>query len=119
MPLEKTFPVQVLDRLGDISSGIDTLNGGSNAATIIDNSGGIVLGGTAQDCMAENLLRKGFYVQNTSSEYLYLDWNHTADLLSLQLSPGALYEWPFQQVPTGAISIYGATTGQTYFAGDF
>jgi hypothetical protein len=147
MPLEKSYPNQVLEKLDTIISNGGGSGGGggggssgdasaanqvianqslaniestlSGVASVTDSSGSITIGGDAQELMPINLVRKGFYVQNTSAADLYINWITTADVLSLKLSAGALYEWPSTLVPTGAISIFGATTGQTYFAGEF
>ncbi len=89
--------------------------------TLTDRSGTITAGGTAQTLMALNAARKGFYIQNTSSADLWFSSVGTAAVAgsSMRIVSGALYECPSYAVPTSAISIYGATTGQSFAAREF
>jgi hypothetical protein len=94
----------------------------SSQATYTDRSGTITAGGTAQQIMAVNANRKGFYIQNVSNSNLYISATGTASNVvtagsgSLLIPPNALYESPFYGIPTNLISIFGATTGQAYVA---
>ena len=88
--------------------------------TPIDRSGTITIGGTAQQLMAANPVRRGFSIQNISAGTLYFNiTNGIASLSSKQLQPGALYECPIAGCTSYAISIYGATTGQTFVAEEY
>lgn len=89
--------------------------------TLTDRSGTITSGGTAQTLMASNAARKGFYIQNTSSGDLWISSVGTAAVAgsSMRVIAGSLYECPSYAVPTTAISIYGATTGQSFAAREF
>lgn len=85
------------------------------SASLTDRSGTITSGGTAQTLMASNSSRKGWWVQNTSSGDLWINEIGGAAVVggsSIRLTPGSLYEPPV--LATYAISIIGATTGQTF-----
>lgn len=93
----------------------------SGDSQIRDISGTITTGGTAQTLTAAQVVRKGYSVQNLSSGNLYVnDVGGTAVSTgtgsSITIVPGALYESPRNQLPTRAISILGATTGQAFAA---
>jgi hypothetical protein len=85
-------------------------------ATPTDRSGTITTGGVAQVLAAANASRVYLFVQNTSAGTLYLSFTGTASASTLQLAPGASYENPAHFCPTGAVSIYGATTAQAFVA---
>lgn len=95
-----------------------TISGSSVNATKTDKSGSITTGGTAQTLMASNSSRKGWEIQNTSTGDL---WFNEIGSTAVQASPSfkleaggsAIYE---SAVTTTAISIIGATTGQTFTA---
>ena len=89
--------------------------------TLTDRSGTITSGGSAQTLMAANAARTGFYIQNSSVADLWINATGTASAggSSLRLRPGDLYENPAFAVPTTAISIFGATTGQAFAAREF
>lgn len=87
----------------------------------INRSGTITTGATAQDMFAAKADRKGWCIQNQSSGDLYVRSKGdasvtvaTADQNSLKIPSGAYYEPP--RITSNAISIYGATTGQAFFA---
>ncbi len=86
-----------------------------------DRSGVISSGGTQQQMMAANAARTGFWIQNTSVGDLWLSaiGQASAGGSSMRLRPGDLYECPAFGVPTTAVSVYGATTGQTFAAREF
>jgi hypothetical protein len=88
-----------------------TLTG--NAAPI-DRSGVIVLGATAQNAFPINANRQGCFIQNTSNYPLYINELGVASNTSYSIAPGA--EWQPAVIGTGAISIWGETTGQTWVA---
>lgn len=85
---------------------------------LTDRSGTITSGGTAQVLMAENLTRTGFSIQNLSTGDLWISSITTAvaSQPSLKIPAGGLYECPLHGVPTNAISIIGAITGQAFQA---
>lgn len=83
-----------------------------------NKSGTIAAGGVAQVLAAANKERRGFWIQNVSSGDLWVSevGNASATQPSILLAAGQMYE-PFPGVcPTGAISIFGATTGQAFSA---
>lgn len=81
-----------------------------------NRSGTITAGATAQQLMAANASRRGWWFQNNSSGDLWLDETGTAvaSQPSLKIPAGGYYEPPV--VSLGSISIYGATTGQAFSA---
>lgn len=93
-----------------------TING---SVTRTDRSGSITTGGTAQTLMASNSSRKGWIVQNNSTGSLWFNELGNAAVQSqpsFELKPGASYESILGATVTTAISIIGATTGQTFTA---
>ena len=87
--------------------------------TYTDRSGTITTGGTAQSLMSSNSSRTGYTIWNTSTGTLYFSPTGTASAASAPIPPGALYECPNTAVPTTAISIYGATTGQSFVSWEY
>ncbi|AJG19088.1 hypothetical protein [Cupriavidus basilensis] len=84
-----------------------------------DRSGSIAAGGTAQVLMAANANRRAWWIQNNSSGDLWLNEIGGTAVLSqpsIQIQAGALYETPASYCSPSAISIIGATTGQTFTA---
>jgi len=95
----------------------DLVQGAGRGVTYTDRSSTITAGGTAQPLMAANAARKGFSVQNNSTENLTISATGTASANSgIVIPPGALYEAPVNGIPTTAISIFGATTGSRFDA---
>jgi hypothetical protein len=88
------------------------------AGTLTDRSGTVTTGGTAQQLMAANASRKGFSVQNVSAGDLWIRETGTAAAAqpSLKLTSGTYFETPAGYGSTGAVSIFGATTGQAFTA---
>lgn len=90
------------------------------AVTYTDISGAITTGGAAQTAAAANANRRGLIIQNVSSGALYISTTGTASASvsassgSIRLDAGAYWEAPAHGVPAGAVSIYGATTGQAW-----
>jgi hypothetical protein len=86
------------------------------SATPIDHSGRVAVGGAAQTLMAPNANRLGCLIQNNSSGDLWLNDLTTASPAtpSIWLPSGAAYQC--DPAPPGAISVYGAVTGQPYTA---
>jgi hypothetical protein len=93
----------------------------SSNVTVTNRSGSITTGGTAQQLMAANTLRKGFWIQNISTGDLYISdvgtaTNNSSTPSSLVIKAGDLYESSFGCVSSAAISILGGTTGQKFVA---
>ncbi|MEH3038222.1 MAG: hypothetical protein PGN23_17275 [Sphingomonas adhaesiva] len=88
------------------------------AVSYVDRSGTIASGGTAQVLAPAQATRRGFFVQNLSSGDLWISSVGTAaaDQPALRIAPGQLYEAPAHGVPAGAISLFGATSGQSFAA---
>lgn len=86
-----------------------------NWNTAVKRNGTITAGGAAQEFAPANPERRGFWIQNQSTGDLYVDAEDTAGPgTSLRIAPGGLYEPSFGSVGHGAISVYGATTGQVF-----
>lgn len=84
-----------------------------------DKSGTITLGGVAQTQITANASRHGCIVQNQSSADLWLnDLGVTAAAIqpSIWLPAGAVWTCSTGGTSLLAISIYGATTGQSFAA---
>lgn len=86
--------------------------------TYTDKSGTVASGGVSQTLAAANASRRGFWIQNQSSDNLWLSSNGAAVATqpSLQIPSGALYEFPSTGIPVTALAIFGATTGQAFAA---
>lgn len=97
---------------------ISLLIASSFAATITDRSSTIMLGGAAQTVMPSNSSRGGCSIQNESQYDLWINELGTAAATepSRLLTAGSEWICPSNGIPTGAISIYGAVTGQAYAA---
>lgn len=82
----------------------------------VDVSGSITAGGTSQIVAPAASSRTYFFIVNTSSKVLYVETTGApATLDSIPLAAdGGFYE-PLV-APTGAISIFGDTTGKTFVA---
>jgi hypothetical protein len=93
-----------------------------STATITSRSGTIATGATAQSLMVANADRKGWFIQNNSTGDLWVNrfgGTAIAGQPSLLIPAGALYETPDGGSGGNALSIYGATTGQTFTAAEW
>lgn len=124
----------VISILKGILSGVSLKLGGSavsssnpipiaySTATITSRSGTIATGGTAQSFMVANAARKGWFIQNNSTGDLWVNrfgGTATASQPSILIPAGALYETPDGGSGGNALSIFGATTGQTFTAAEW
>ena len=100
------------------ASGNPAVSIGQSTSAITDKSGTITLGGTAQTAIAANTARVGYSIQNTSTGVLWFSGVGTAAAngSSMILLPNGYYETPLNAKNTGAVSIFGATTGQSFAA---
>ena len=92
------------------------------SATLTSRSGTIATGGTAQQLMAANAARKGWWLQNLSTGDLWVNrFGGTASAAqpNIQIPSGALYETPAGGAGSILVSIYGATTGQAFASGEW
>lgn len=86
-------------------------------ATFTDISSTITSGGTSQSLVAADQYRSYLFIQNISSDTLWIGLGVTAtqDKPSIKLSPGDVYEQGEGNVIfTGAINIIGAVTGSKF-----
>ncbi|MGG5811486.1 hypothetical protein [Falsiroseomonas sp. CW058] len=90
---------------------------GSSGTTRTDLSGSIAAADTAQVMAVSNPNRRALGVQNTSGAELRLRSTGVASSSAgIRIPPGALYEAAAHDVPVTALSIWGATAGQTFVA---
>ncbi|MEI6419730.1 MAG: hypothetical protein WCO82_11730 [Sphingomonadales bacterium] len=85
--------------------------------TYTDRSGTIATAGSAQELAAANAARTGLTLQNTSSGDLRVSSRGAASASAgILIKSGDLYTWPAHGTPVGAISIWGAASGQSFEA---
>jgi hypothetical protein len=88
-------------------------------AVASDGSGAVATGGSAQTLFGGIVPVNGFVVQNNSSAALWISDVGVASAggASIQLAAnGGLFATPSGYKPTGAVSLFGATTGQGFAA---
>jgi hypothetical protein len=86
-------------------------------AVASDGSGTLATGGSAQTLFGGIVPSNGFLVQNNSSAALWLSDAGTASAggASIQIAAnGGTFATPTGYKPAGAVSIFGATTGQAF-----
>jgi hypothetical protein len=95
---------------------LPVINAAGSAA--IDGSGTIAAGTVAQVLFAGAVPVNGFQICNNSAAALYVSdvGNASAGGTSMQVGPGAIYTTPDGYRPAGAVSVYGASTGQAFAA---
>src|SRR5438477_3016006 len=84
-----------------------------------DGSGAVATGGSAQTLFGGIVPANGFLVQNNSSVALWISDAGTASAggASIQLAAnGGIFATPSGYKPAGAVSLFGATTGQAFAA---
>jgi hypothetical protein len=89
------------------------------AAAASDGSGTLATGGSAQTLFGGIVPANGFLVQNNSSAALWISDVGVAAAGggSIQLAAnGGIFATPSGYKPAGAVSLYGATTGQAFAA---
>lgn len=114
MPVTIIGKVRLADPLSDSPAAVlyppvSALSNGSGTFTI-------TAGGTHQALAPANSVRRYLMVQNNSSGDLWINEGATATLAppSIRIAPGAVWEYPAQATPTGAMRIIGATMGQSF-----
>lgn len=82
-------------------------------------SGSVTTGGTAQVLAASNSARRGITLQNTSTGDLRVSpWGTASSTAGFLVAAGALLVLDAPHCGVGAISIWGATTAQTFVGGE-
>lgn len=111
---------------GNLAAAVTALQGTLKtaplAATVVNRSGTITVGGTAQVLCAANASRRGLVIQNNSSGDLWIDRNGGTAVLaqpSICLPAGSYYETPQGGNTLTSVSIIGATTGQAFTAEEY
>jgi hypothetical protein len=102
-PVQATQPLPVINAAGSAA---------------LDGSGTIAAGGAAQLLFAGVAPTNGFQVGNNSSGTLYVSDVGAASAggASMPIAAGAIYTTPDGYRPAGAVSIFGASTGQAFAA---
>jgi len=103
-PIGPTNPMPVINVAGAVAS---------------DGSGTVATGGSAQTLFGGIVPANGFLVQNNSSAALWVSdvGAAAADGASIQvLANGGVFMTPSGYKPGGAVSLFGATTGQAFAA---
>lgn len=102
-PVGPTAPLPVINTAG---------------AAAIDGSGTVVTGGMAQTLFAGFVPVNGYLVANNSSAILYVSDVGTANAggASIPIPAGTVFMTPTGYKPAGAVSLYGAATGQSFAA---
>jgi hypothetical protein len=124
---DQELVIQALnDAIRDLEGRLDAVetswaNGtlGLITMTFTDHSGSITAGGTAQPLMNANASRKYLFIQNISSNLLWIDFGTAAvqDQPSIKLMPDSdAYKLDAGTIDTESVSIIGATTGQKFVA---
>lgn len=87
-------------------------------AAAADGSGTIAAGGTAQTLFGGVTPANGWLVCNNSTEAVYVSDVGAASAggSAIQIAAGATFATPSGYRPPGAVSIFGATTGQSFAA---
>jgi hypothetical protein len=109
------------------NQGISTAVGAQNplpvinaaGAAAVDGSGTVAAGGSAQTLFGGIVPANGFMVQNNSTAALWICDVGTASAggASLQVAAnGGVFQTPSGYRPAGAVSLFGATTGQVFAA---
>ncbi len=96
---------------------LPVINAAGAAAT--DGSGTLAAGGSAQTLFGGIVPTSGFLVQNNSSAALWISDVGAASSggASLQIAAnGGIFMTPSGYKPAGAVSLFGATTGQAFAA---
>lgn len=85
-------------------------------AALIDSSGAITLGGTAETIESAGRVRKYFMFQNISDTTMWINFGTTAvaDEPSISVVAGATLVFEGSFVPTGSVSVMCATTGKKF-----
>ena len=103
---------EMVESAAAAAGGVTTIPARGNGT---DASGSITNGGTAQNAALANPSRLYALIQNTSAGDLRFSWNATATTsVGIKLAPGQSWESPPHFCPTGVLSVWGATTGQTF-----
>jgi hypothetical protein len=98
------------------------VTGGAVGGAPVNRSGSITSGCVAQSLMAASPTRFGFVLQNLSAGDLWvnvLGGAAAAAAPSFKIESGAYFETPPNYRPTAAVSIFGATTGQSFTAQEY
>lgn len=110
-PMTTSFPVVIASDQSPFS--VAPIRG-----AITNRSGTITAGGVTQTLAAANATRSYFFVQNISTDTLWINFGVSAgqDQPSIKLCPEATFVMESGFVSTDAINIIGPTTGAKFVA---
>lgn len=93
----------------------------SISAVLVDRSGSIAVGGTAQTLAAVNANRKYLLIQNNSDTNMWINFTITAVVgqPSILLIPNASFVMETRIISTELVSIICASSGKTFTAKEF
>lgn len=88
---------------------------------LVDRSGTIINGGTAQTIMAVNAKRAYLMIQNNSDTNMWINFTTAAiqSQPSILLIPNASFTFESGPASTELVSVIGATTGKSFTAKEF
>lgn len=88
---------------------------------LVDRSGTITTGGTAQTIMAVNAKRAYLMIQNNSDTNMWINFTTAAVQAqpSILLIPNASFTFESGPASTELVSVIGATTGKSFTAKEF
>lgn len=112
MQWDTTQPVNGDSQLDTLQKLLSLAN---NRGALVDHSGSITAGGTAQVVTSANVDRHYLMVQNNSAgdEWVNFGISAVVGQPSVRIVAGDTATWD-SFIPTQSISIIGATTGQTF-----
>jgi hypothetical protein len=129
-PCTEPWPVTITDPSGEgtvcVNPGddfnramrVNVVAGLPVRGAITNRSGTITAGGASQTLAAANATRSYFFIQNISTDVLWIDFGVAAvqDQPSIKLCPEATFVMEGGFVSTDAINIIGPTTGAKFVA---
>jgi hypothetical protein len=100
---------------GTAANPLNVTTSGGGGGSLTDASGTITAGGTAQTALAANSSRRYVLIENpvSATEVLYFSFTGTASASSPSLNPGGSFN-SGSFVPTGALSLFAATTSHAF-----
>lgn len=105
----------------DSSGNLYTITAAPTDGTLVDRSGTITAGGTAQTLAAVNSTRRYLFIQNVSTSDLWINFTTAAAQTqpSFKLIPNSSFVMEGAFITSEAVSIIGATTGQAFVSKEY
>lgn len=104
--------------VGALPAGTNIIGRTGVAATLTDGSGTITTASTSQQVFAANASRAYLFIQNNSSDDLWINFTTAAVVgePSINIAPQGAFAFEGQFIGTEAVNIIGATAGQAFTA---